>query len=279
MAAALSKAWTVVGHSNSGIVGSNPTWGMDVCVRLFYVCAVLCEGKGLATAWSPSKVSYKLCKKIKKLKKRPRPNKGPQTDNLACWLLYVTMNYKVWTFRNRFWLQSVWNWYAAATSEMYTLLYIKYSKFKAVPVLKARPSRLIPVLNQVLRHENARARSGTAPRIPNHGTEVGGWVVTFLFRSIYPRRKSSRSSVALPRVEPLISQAWNNNADHSTDSFGFKRRFLLCPLITFSISKYILDTATNLRNLQRSEKFLTAWEIICFWGTVLFDGVKFCLHR
>jgi hypothetical protein len=38
-------------RSNTGIVGSNLTWGMDVCVRLFCVCAVLCAGSGLATAW------------------------------------------------------------------------------------------------------------------------------------------------------------------------------------------------------------------------------------
>jgi hypothetical protein len=35
-AAAQSKAWTVFARSNTGIVGSNPTWGMDVCVRLFW---------------------------------------------------------------------------------------------------------------------------------------------------------------------------------------------------------------------------------------------------
>jgi hypothetical protein len=35
-----SKAWTVFGHSNAGIVGSNPTRGMDVCVR---VCVVMCR--------------------------------------------------------------------------------------------------------------------------------------------------------------------------------------------------------------------------------------------
>jgi hypothetical protein len=34
-------------------VGSNPTEGMDVCVRLFCVCIVLCVGSGLATGWSP----------------------------------------------------------------------------------------------------------------------------------------------------------------------------------------------------------------------------------
>jgi hypothetical protein len=30
--AARSKAWTVFARSNAGIVGSNPTQGMDVCV-------------------------------------------------------------------------------------------------------------------------------------------------------------------------------------------------------------------------------------------------------
>jgi hypothetical protein len=40
---------TVFARSNSGIVGSNPTQGMDVCVRLFCICAVLCAGNGLAT--------------------------------------------------------------------------------------------------------------------------------------------------------------------------------------------------------------------------------------
>jgi hypothetical protein len=46
--AARSKAWTVFACSNTGIVGSNPTRGMDVCVRLFCVCVVLCVGSGLA---------------------------------------------------------------------------------------------------------------------------------------------------------------------------------------------------------------------------------------
>jgi hypothetical protein len=31
--AAQSKAWTVFARWNAGIVGSNPTRGMDVCVR------------------------------------------------------------------------------------------------------------------------------------------------------------------------------------------------------------------------------------------------------
>jgi hypothetical protein len=51
--AARSKARTVFVHSNAGIVGSNPTQGMDVCVSLFCVCVVLCVGSGLATGWFP----------------------------------------------------------------------------------------------------------------------------------------------------------------------------------------------------------------------------------
>jgi hypothetical protein len=40
---------SVFARSNAWIVCSNPTRGMDVCVRLFYVCVVLCVGSGLAT--------------------------------------------------------------------------------------------------------------------------------------------------------------------------------------------------------------------------------------
>jgi hypothetical protein len=43
-AAEQSKAWTVIARSNAGVVGSNPTRGMDVCVRLFCVYVVLCVG-------------------------------------------------------------------------------------------------------------------------------------------------------------------------------------------------------------------------------------------
>jgi hypothetical protein len=77
-AAAPSKAWTVFARSNAGIVGSNPTRGMDVCVCLFCVCVcvVLCIGTGLATCWSSVQCVLPCVYKIKKLKKRPRSNKG-----------------------------------------------------------------------------------------------------------------------------------------------------------------------------------------------------------
>jgi hypothetical protein len=74
--AARSKAWTVFAHSNIGIMGSNPTQSMDVCLRLFFVCVDLCVGSGLATGWSPVQGTLPTVYRIKKLKKRPRPNKG-----------------------------------------------------------------------------------------------------------------------------------------------------------------------------------------------------------
>jgi hypothetical protein len=51
--AARSMAWTVFARSNTGIVGSNPTQGIDVCVCVYSVCVVLHVGKGLATGRSP----------------------------------------------------------------------------------------------------------------------------------------------------------------------------------------------------------------------------------
>jgi hypothetical protein len=60
--AARCKAWTVFSCSNTGIVGSSPTWDMDICVDLFCVCAVLCvKVAALWRADRPSKESYRLC--------------------------------------------------------------------------------------------------------------------------------------------------------------------------------------------------------------------------
>jgi hypothetical protein len=54
-AAVQSEAWTVFVGFNAGIMGSNPTRGMYVCVRFFCACVVLCVGSGIATCWSPVK--------------------------------------------------------------------------------------------------------------------------------------------------------------------------------------------------------------------------------
>jgi hypothetical protein len=47
--AARSKTWTAFARPKTGIVGSNPTHGMDICLHLF----CLCVGGCLATGWSP----------------------------------------------------------------------------------------------------------------------------------------------------------------------------------------------------------------------------------
>jgi hypothetical protein len=58
-----SKAWTVFFRSDVGIVGSNPTWDIDVCVLLFCVCAVLScvQVAALRLAEPPSKEPCRLC--------------------------------------------------------------------------------------------------------------------------------------------------------------------------------------------------------------------------
>jgi hypothetical protein len=63
-----SKIWTLFARSNAGIVGSNPTQGMDVCVRLFSICVVLCVGSDLATGWSSVQGVLPTEYRIKKLK-------------------------------------------------------------------------------------------------------------------------------------------------------------------------------------------------------------------
>jgi hypothetical protein len=71
-------SWTVFTLLNAGIVGSNPTQGMDVCLRLFCVYVVLCVHSGLSIGWSPSKESYRLCIGLRNWKSGPGPTKGVQ---------------------------------------------------------------------------------------------------------------------------------------------------------------------------------------------------------
>jgi hypothetical protein len=73
--AAPSKAWTVFTRSNTGVVGLNPTQGIDVCVRLFCVCVVSYAGSGLEMGSSPIQGVLPTVNRINNLKKRPRSNK------------------------------------------------------------------------------------------------------------------------------------------------------------------------------------------------------------
>jgi hypothetical protein len=73
--AARSKAWTVFTRSNAGIVGSNPTQNMEVCVCVYSVFVIPCvQVAALRRADHSSKESYRLCKKD--YKTEDEANKG-----------------------------------------------------------------------------------------------------------------------------------------------------------------------------------------------------------
>jgi hypothetical protein len=57
--AAPSKARTVFGRSNTEIMGSNPTRGMDVCPHFSVLCCPV-QVKSLRWAGPPSKESYQM---------------------------------------------------------------------------------------------------------------------------------------------------------------------------------------------------------------------------
>jgi hypothetical protein len=81
---ARSKAWTVVARSNTGVVGSNLIRCMNVSLRLFYVCAVLCVGSGLATGWWPVQGALSIVYMITKLRKS---GQGPKKGLSSRWLM------------------------------------------------------------------------------------------------------------------------------------------------------------------------------------------------
>jgi hypothetical protein len=59
---------------------------MSVC--LFRLCCPMCAGSGLATGWSPSKKSYRLCKRLRNWKAAKVQQRAvePQIDNCNCYL-------------------------------------------------------------------------------------------------------------------------------------------------------------------------------------------------
>jgi hypothetical protein len=78
---ARSMAWTVFAGSKATILSSNPTQGMDVNVLSFCVCVVLCVGNCLATGWSPSKASYRMCRGLRNWKIGQGPTKDFRAIN------------------------------------------------------------------------------------------------------------------------------------------------------------------------------------------------------
>jgi hypothetical protein len=67
-----------------GIVALNLTRGIYGFTRIFYVCVVLCIGRGLATGWSPVQGFLLTVYKIKKLKSRQGPTKWCRAID-KCW--------------------------------------------------------------------------------------------------------------------------------------------------------------------------------------------------
>jgi hypothetical protein len=76
---------------NTGVVCSNPTGGMDVCVCLFFLCCPVCRVGALWWADSQSKESYRLCTGLRNWKSGPirkrtpllrtPPKKKPRNEN------------------------------------------------------------------------------------------------------------------------------------------------------------------------------------------------------
>jgi hypothetical protein len=67
-------------HSNTEVIGSNPTRSMNVCVRLFCVYVVLCEGRILATGWSPDQGVLPTVYRLRHWKRGQGRNRGATTD-------------------------------------------------------------------------------------------------------------------------------------------------------------------------------------------------------
>jgi hypothetical protein len=72
--AARSEAWTVFAQSNTGILWSSPTRGMDICVRLLCVYVVLCVDSSIATGWSPVQGVLQTVYKLRNWKSGQGPN-------------------------------------------------------------------------------------------------------------------------------------------------------------------------------------------------------------
>jgi hypothetical protein len=161
-----SEACTVFARSKAGIVGSNPTQGMDVwCVCGFFcVCVVLCLVRGLATSWSPvqgvlQSVNYQqtgksaLCSKM---------GASPQVGVRGSKKKYYTVN----TVAYRAWIWSV----------MYF--------------------RCPPLSTTLLRRMAGRGVPPSAPRMS------GDWWAS---EPVWTERgDEERDSRPLPRIDPLV---------------------------------------------------------------------------
>jgi hypothetical protein len=84
---AWSKAWIVFAPLNAGIMVSNPTQGMDVCVCIYSVSVLSCVY--VAALWRAdhsSKESYCLCKKDYKTEEEARAQQRAVEPVMNKWM-------------------------------------------------------------------------------------------------------------------------------------------------------------------------------------------------
>jgi hypothetical protein len=87
-----SKAWTVFARSNSGIAGSNPTQGMDVCMCVYFVFMLSCVYvAALRRADHSSKESYYICKNDYETQEEARAQQRAVEPLMNEWMFYFTL--------------------------------------------------------------------------------------------------------------------------------------------------------------------------------------------
>jgi hypothetical protein len=149
---AQTKAWTVFACSNAGIMGSNSTLGIDVCVRLFCVCVVLCVGRDIETAWSPVQGVLPTVYVFKKLKKAAKAQERVLEP------LYMALSLSLYIY-------------------IYTVYQVK----------KVRLS--LCLTNYALRHEDVWGSGCINPHFLGLGTSWR-WVVSFTPLPLYPLERA-----------------------------------------------------------------------------------------
>jgi hypothetical protein len=84
--ASRSKAWTGFARSNTGLVDSIPTWGMDICVYVYYVFVLSCVQVATFRRVDPLSRSLTVCVKDKEADKESRVQKRAVEPLMNEWM-------------------------------------------------------------------------------------------------------------------------------------------------------------------------------------------------